>query len=83
MFDQSRTKLDVMFELNPGADPTTHYWAALVAYEREDVDEVFSELDLALANGFHTEKQFIEDEPALEPLRKAYPARYADLLNRY
>jgi len=81
--EQAQAKLDLMFELNPGADPMTHYWAALVAYERDDVEAVFTELDLALANGFSAQKQFIEDEPALEALRKAHPARFAELLSRY
>ena len=82
-FDKANAALARMFALNTGTEPMTHYWAALVAYEQQDVERAFSELDQSLAAGFHKQKRFIADEPALQPMRNAHPERYQALLDRY
>jgi tetratricopeptide (TPR) repeat protein len=82
-FDAAEIALDNMFKLNPAANPTTHYWAALVAYEAADIDRAFDELDKALLNGYSQQKIFITDEPALAKLRSKYAERFAKLLARY
>ena len=82
-FDAAEIALDKMFELNPAANPMSHYWAALVAYEADDIDRAFDELDKALLNGFSQQKRFITDEPALAKLRTEYAERFDELLARY
>ncbi len=82
-FDEADRLITQMFELNPGAEPMTHYLSGLVAFEEGDVEQTFRELDLALASGFDKEKHFIANEPALAPLRKSQPERYQAMLDRY
>ena len=75
--------LQEMFALNPGREPMTHYWAALVAYEAGDAERAFAELELSLKDGFGEQKRFIADEPALQSLRERFPDRYQELLDGY
>jgi len=82
-FDQADGLLAKMFELNPGAEPMTHYLSGLVAFEEGDVDRTFAELERALASGFAKEKHFIANEPALASLRASHPQQYQAMLDRY
>jgi tetratricopeptide (TPR) repeat protein len=82
-FDDAQAAVAEMFALNPGREPMTHYWAALVSYEAGDVDRAFAELDLALRDGFSEQKRFISEEPALQSLRTRFPERYQAMLDRY
>jgi hypothetical protein len=82
-FEAADVLLERMFELNPGGDPMTHYWAGLVAAEAGDIDASFQEFDLALANGFAKQKHFIADEPALAVLRREHGERFQAMLDRH
>lgn len=82
-FGPAQQALNEMLKLNPGKEPMTHYWIALVKLEEGKVDAAFSALDQALADGFYRQKQFIDDEPALEALRSEYPGRMGALMDRY
>ncbi len=82
-FAAARAHLQRMFELNPGGDPMTHYWAGLVAAEAGDIETTFRELDLALANGWAQQKHFIADEPALASLRESHAERFQAMLDRH
>ena len=80
---KANAALQAMFASNTADDPMKHYWAALVAYQHNDIETVFYELDRALATGFSEQIRFVRDEPVLQPLKAQHPQRFDELLRRY
>ncbi len=80
---EANSSLQEMYRLNKVNEPMTHYWEALIAYEQEDIERTFVQIDLALAAGFDKEKQFFIDEPALAGLRESHGRRFDELMSRY
>ena len=82
-FPAAHESLDMVFQLNLAENPITHLWAARVAYEEQDIEKVFEELDMALTRGFSEQKHFIADEPAFAQLRRTHAERFQALMDRH
>ncbi|MEQ8692931.1 MAG: tetratricopeptide repeat protein [Pseudomonadales bacterium] len=81
--DKAADYIELTFRLNPAGEPMTHYWAALVAIARSDIEQTFSHLEQALKAGLTRQGNFIVREPLLADLREEYPQRFAKLIEPY